>query len=192
MCSLYVVLNKLSPDLHNRNGEVVKCLPWNDYEIEMDGETSLIKDRLIELNKKGILTINSQPNANAVSSDDKVGIVVVVVAVSVAVPFAVFVLQVLNQPRSIRELLITFLHLPSTPSHHTTSHPTHPNTNPIPIQLPTPLDPRLGRQERVHLPKGLFGILHFPATRAKVARDSSQVPFGELSRRQPRRKLRHD
>ena len=50
----------------------MKCLPWNDYEIEMDGETSLIKDKLIELNRKGILTINSQPNANAVPSDDKV------------------------------------------------------------------------------------------------------------------------
>jgi len=56
----------------NKHGESVKCLPWNDYEIEEDGETSLIKDRLIELNKKGILTINSQPNANAVPSDDKI------------------------------------------------------------------------------------------------------------------------
>ena len=56
----------------NRHGEVVKCLPWNDYEIELDGETSLIKDRLFDLNKRGVLTINSQPNANAVPSDDKV------------------------------------------------------------------------------------------------------------------------
>jgi len=56
----------------NRHGEAVKCLPWNDYEIEMDGETSLIKDKLIELNRKGILTINSQPNANAIPSDDKI------------------------------------------------------------------------------------------------------------------------
>jgi len=56
----------------NRHGEVVKCLPWNDYEIELDGETSLIKDRLFDLNKRGVLTINSQPNANAVPSDDKI------------------------------------------------------------------------------------------------------------------------
>merc|ERR1712131_285830 len=56
----------------NRHGELVKCLPWNDYELEMDGETSIIKDKLVELNRKGVLTINSHPNANAVPSDDKI------------------------------------------------------------------------------------------------------------------------
>jgi len=56
----------------NRHGELVKCLPWNDYEIELDGETSLIKDKLISFNQRGILTINSQPNANAKPSEDKV------------------------------------------------------------------------------------------------------------------------
>jgi methylenetetrahydrofolate reductase (NADPH) len=55
----------------NRHGEVVKCLPWNDYEIESEGETSTIQEKLVQLNKKGILTINSQPNANAVPSDNK-------------------------------------------------------------------------------------------------------------------------
>jgi len=55
----------------NRHGEIVKCLPWNDYEIEHDGETSLIKDRLLELNRMGVLTINSQPHANAESSTHK-------------------------------------------------------------------------------------------------------------------------
>jgi len=56
----------------NKHGEVVKCLPWNDYPIEDDGETSLIKNELIALNKRGILTINSQPNANAVKSEDRI------------------------------------------------------------------------------------------------------------------------
>jgi len=55
----------------NSQGEVVKCLPWNDYEIDLDSETCLIIDELVKLNRRGILTINSQPNANAVPSDDK-------------------------------------------------------------------------------------------------------------------------
>jgi len=56
----------------NRHEVVVKCLPWSDYEIKTDGQTSLIRDKLVKLNRKGILTIKSQPNACAVPSDDKV------------------------------------------------------------------------------------------------------------------------
>ena len=55
-----------------RHEVVVKCLPWSDYEIKTDGQTSLIRDKLVKLNRKGILTIKSQPNACAVPSDDKV------------------------------------------------------------------------------------------------------------------------
>jgi methylenetetrahydrofolate reductase (NADPH) len=50
----------------------VTRLPWNDDELAL--ETGLIVDRLAKLNRNGILTINSQPNVNGVSSsDEKVG-----------------------------------------------------------------------------------------------------------------------
>ena len=43
-------------------------LPWNEYELAP--ETSILRDRLIELNSKGILTINSQPAVNGAPSTD--------------------------------------------------------------------------------------------------------------------------
>lgn len=43
-------------------------LPWNDDNFS--NETSLIVDKLAEINKRGVLTINSQPNVNAAMSTD--------------------------------------------------------------------------------------------------------------------------
>lgn len=53
--------------------EVKVCsMPWNDEELSP--ETNLIKEQLEAINKRGVLTINSQPNVNgAPSSDSKVG-----------------------------------------------------------------------------------------------------------------------
>lgn len=50
----------------------VCSMPWNDEELSP--ETNLIKEQLEAINKRGVLTINSQPNVNgAPSSDSKVG-----------------------------------------------------------------------------------------------------------------------
>ena len=47
-------------------------MPWNDDELS--AETNLITEQLEAINKRGVLTINSQPNVNgAPSSDIKVG-----------------------------------------------------------------------------------------------------------------------
>ncbi|XP_071805205.1 methylenetetrahydrofolate reductase (NADPH)-like [Asterias amurensis] len=54
----------------NRYGHQVKRMPWNDDEIAQ--ETSRLRDRLISINKRGILTINSQPSVNGVPSSDPV------------------------------------------------------------------------------------------------------------------------
>ena len=48
----------------------VRYLPW--CEDELRPESGLIQDKLIELNSRGFLTINSQPSVNGVSSNDKV------------------------------------------------------------------------------------------------------------------------
>lgn len=48
----------------------IKYIPWCDNQAD---ETLKIKDQLIEINKKGLLTINSQPKLNAVSSNSKDG-----------------------------------------------------------------------------------------------------------------------
>ena len=45
-------------------------LPWN--EDELAPETSEVSEDLVELNRKGVLTINSQPHANAAKSNDPV------------------------------------------------------------------------------------------------------------------------
>ena len=44
-------------------------LPWNEME-GMHLETEDIKKELIDLNKAGFLTINSQPRVNAAPSTD--------------------------------------------------------------------------------------------------------------------------
>ena len=47
-------------------------VPWDDSELS--SETSLIASDLAKVNKRGVLTINSQPNINAApSSDPKLG-----------------------------------------------------------------------------------------------------------------------
>ena len=42
----------------NKYGHKVTKIPWNDEELS--SETSLLKEKLSEFNKKGVLTINSQ------------------------------------------------------------------------------------------------------------------------------------
>ena len=48
----------------------VKELPWNQDELAP--ETLQFVDKLAHVNKHGILTINSQPNVNAVPSTDPI------------------------------------------------------------------------------------------------------------------------
>ncbi len=43
-------------------------MPWNDEELHP--ETTEITERLANLNKRGVLTINSQPNVNGLPSSD--------------------------------------------------------------------------------------------------------------------------
>ena len=48
-------------------------LPWSEMD-SLQLETGYIKDQLVALNRKGFLTINSQPGVNgACSTDPKVG-----------------------------------------------------------------------------------------------------------------------
>lgn len=54
----------------NKEGARVTTLPWSDGELAP--ETLPLLDQLASINKKGILTINSQPNVNGASSTDKV------------------------------------------------------------------------------------------------------------------------
>jgi len=54
----------------NSQGVKVKRIPWHDGEIA--SETNTIVDKLGPLNKRGVLTINSQPNVNCLPSNDKV------------------------------------------------------------------------------------------------------------------------
>ncbi|XP_060062455.1 methylenetetrahydrofolate reductase (NADPH)-like [Ylistrum balloti] len=56
----------------NGLGVKVSSLPWQDDELS--AETNLITEKLAAINKRGVLTINSQPNINAApSTDPKVG-----------------------------------------------------------------------------------------------------------------------
>ena len=48
----------------------MKSLPWN--EDDLAPETRLLLSNLAEINRKGFLTINSQPNVNAAKSSDPV------------------------------------------------------------------------------------------------------------------------
>ena len=54
----------------NRGGHLVSRTPWNDNDIS--GETEVIATQLRKVNQAGVLTINSQPSANGVPSDDEV------------------------------------------------------------------------------------------------------------------------
>jgi len=48
----------------------IKALPW--CETALHAESSIIRERLININKQGFLSINSQPAVNSVPSSDKV------------------------------------------------------------------------------------------------------------------------
>jgi methylenetetrahydrofolate reductase (NADPH) len=48
----------------------IKALPW--CETALHAESSVIRERLININKKGFLSINSQPSVNGVPSTDKI------------------------------------------------------------------------------------------------------------------------
>lgn len=48
----------------------VTCLPWSDKPLA--AETSLMKEELLRVNRRGVLTINSQPNVNGRPSSDPV------------------------------------------------------------------------------------------------------------------------
>ena len=51
----------------------LSMLPWSEME-GFHRETGSIQDQLLQLNKQGYLTINSQPQINGASSSDaKVG-----------------------------------------------------------------------------------------------------------------------
>ncbi|XP_045714854.1 methylenetetrahydrofolate reductase isoform X5 [Phyllostomus hastatus] len=54
----------------NQNGHPVTCLPWNDEPLA--AETSLMKEELLRVNQRGVLTINSQPRVNGEPSSDPV------------------------------------------------------------------------------------------------------------------------
>ncbi|XP_035881211.1 methylenetetrahydrofolate reductase isoform X1 [Phyllostomus discolor] len=54
----------------NQNGHPVTCLPWNDEPLA--AETSLMKEELLRVNRRGVLTINSQPRVNGKPSSDPV------------------------------------------------------------------------------------------------------------------------
>ncbi|GAB6019670.1 hypothetical protein CHUAL_001225 [Chamberlinius hualienensis] len=64
-----VFCNYLSGEL-NKDGIKVTRIPWNDDELSP--ETSLLKNELIEVNRRGVLTINSQPRVNGAPSTDPV------------------------------------------------------------------------------------------------------------------------
>ncbi|PAA49218.1 hypothetical protein BOX15_Mlig003569g1 [Macrostomum lignano] len=52
----------------NANGFRVTRLPWSDEELQQ--ESRAIRDQLVALNSRGVLTINSQPNVNGLPSGD--------------------------------------------------------------------------------------------------------------------------
>lgn len=54
----------------NKKGNIIKSFPWS--ENELSPETNSLKEQLCRLNKKGILTINSQPNVNGEPSNNEI------------------------------------------------------------------------------------------------------------------------
>ncbi|XP_056398190.1 methylenetetrahydrofolate reductase (NADPH) [Hyla sarda] len=68
--SVYEVFTCYITGSANQNGQKVTCLPWNDDPLAQ--ETNLLKDQLEKVNKRGILTINSQPNVNGKPSTDPI------------------------------------------------------------------------------------------------------------------------
>ena len=68
------LLSASADPLHGLDaGTGVSVLPWSEMD-SLQLETGYIKDQLVALNRKGFLTINSQPGVNGVcSTDPKVG-----------------------------------------------------------------------------------------------------------------------
>lgn len=54
----------------NAQNKLIKHFPWTDEELST--ETSLIQKNLVEYNRRGILTINSQPAVNGKPSSDPI------------------------------------------------------------------------------------------------------------------------
>ncbi|KAM9855431.1 methylenetetrahydrofolate reductase (NADPH) [Aulostomus maculatus] len=68
--SVYEVFTCYITAKPNSSGHKVMCLPWNDEPLAQ--ETNLLKDELEKVNRRGVLTINSQPNINGKPSTDPV------------------------------------------------------------------------------------------------------------------------
>uniref|UniRef100_A0A673IEQ7 methylenetetrahydrofolate reductase (NADPH) n=1 Tax=Sinocyclocheilus rhinocerous TaxID=307959 RepID=A0A673IEQ7_9TELE len=68
--SVYEVFTNYITGQTNPSGHKVMCLPWNDDPLAP--ETNLLKDELEKVNRRGILTINSQPNINGKPSSDPI------------------------------------------------------------------------------------------------------------------------
>jgi len=64
-----VFTNYLTGENNKKGIKVVKT-PWCDDELNK--ETAFIANKLAEVNSKGVLTVNSQPRANCLPSDDPV------------------------------------------------------------------------------------------------------------------------
>uniref|UniRef100_A0A8P4K9G4 MTHFR SAM-binding regulatory domain-containing protein n=1 Tax=Dicentrarchus labrax TaxID=13489 RepID=A0A8P4K9G4_DICLA len=68
--SVYEVFTCYITAQPNSRGHKVMCLPWNDEPLAP--ETNLLKDELEKVNRRGVLTINSQPNINGKPSTDPI------------------------------------------------------------------------------------------------------------------------
>ncbi|XP_041802288.1 methylenetetrahydrofolate reductase [Chelmon rostratus] len=68
--SVYEVFTCYITGQQNCSGHKVMCLPWNDEPLAP--ETNLLKDELEKVNRRGVLTINSQPNINGKPSTDPI------------------------------------------------------------------------------------------------------------------------
>uniref|UniRef100_A0A8C5E114 Methylenetetrahydrofolate reductase (NADPH) n=1 Tax=Gouania willdenowi TaxID=441366 RepID=A0A8C5E114_GOUWI len=68
--SVYEIFTCYITAQSNPCGHKVLCLPWNDEPLAP--ETNLLKDELEKVNRRGVLTINSQPNINGKPSTDPI------------------------------------------------------------------------------------------------------------------------
>uniref|UniRef100_A0A674ANI7 Methylenetetrahydrofolate reductase (NADPH) n=2 Tax=Salmo trutta TaxID=8032 RepID=A0A674ANI7_SALTR len=68
--SVYEVFTSYIKAQPNCAGHKVMCLPWNDEPLAP--ETNLMMDKLDKVNRRGVLTINSQPTINGMPSDDPI------------------------------------------------------------------------------------------------------------------------
>ncbi|KAL7827499.1 hypothetical protein SRHO_G00332170 [Serrasalmus rhombeus] len=68
--SVYEVFTNYITSQVNQSGHKVRCLPWNDDPLAP--ETNMLKEKLEKVNRRGVLTINSQPNINGKPSSDPI------------------------------------------------------------------------------------------------------------------------